>query len=99
MTSETVYIISFIVIVIAIILWIMALVKIIKSDNIKIIKIIFILVIISLPPIGIIYSLVSLPFTRWLIKKDLEGAPERLAEAGRATKKVSFSILGWLFRK
>jgi TRAP-type C4-dicarboxylate transport system permease small subunit len=93
MSEDTLDILLIILIILGAILWLKTFIAIIKSDNIRIIKLIYFLIIISSPPLGIFYAIIS--FFKAIVKKDLENAPHRI----KSTVSFSSKIIKWFFQK
>jgi len=93
MNEDIIRIILVVLIFIGVILWFKTFIAIVKSDNVHIVKIVYFLVIVSVPPIGILYPIA--PFLFGVVKKDIKGAPKRLKNSASFFSK----IIGWLFRK
>jgi hypothetical protein len=78
---------------VALALWIRTFFHIIYSDNMRITKIIMFMVIVSIPPIGVIYPIIPLLVS--IVKYDAKGAPQRLEKAGQ----FAGTFVSWFFRK
>ena len=81
----------------AVVLWFVSFVRIFRSDNIRAVKLFLFFLIITVPPVGVVYP-VYLAIKNPL-KKELYRVPENMAAASVELGNTSYGVLSWLLGK